>query len=386
MLEILLGIGLFIALGLAGWFAMQKSSAAKDLGSITTALAAAQTELEKGQSRIAELEKKLNRSKSALEQQNSADDEVSSRLTELEDENRKLRTTIERTSGRENRAENVVGELKSRVTELESELKEAQSSVDKAHQAGRNAALEERKRRDNEIESLRESSELAAANASEEYQEKVEAIVHRYRDMRNRLAMNERDLRTADKLAESNHRAYLMTRHQLDLVQDRLYVLEHGKDPDQRKTRLEMAMGLVALDLPEAENSDAQDSPLVIDVTDLPEKLAAKAKAEAEAKAAAEAEAAAKAEAEAAEKAAKEAAEKAEAEAKAAAEAEAAAKAEAEAEAAEKAAQAAAKAEANEANTEVEDNDEEELDEVVEESASKDSSIRRRRRVKVAKA
>jgi colicin import membrane protein len=193
-------------------------------------------------------------------------------------------------------------------------------------------------------------SPTAVERDLERAQEDLERLRGSHQNLKRRLVETTADLRLASRKNENNRRAYMITQLQLDLAQDEVYTLKHGRPPEMpraekskkrasltpKEETVEVNREAGLIELPDVDALEAESERLRLEerATREAEALAeAEALVEAEAKAQEEAEAQAEAEAKAQAKAQAKAKK---AEASAAAKAEASAEAE-EAEAAEKA-------------------------------------------------
>lgn len=221
--------------------------------SVKDALAAAETgrqeavaAAEKANSRCKDLERKLEKAKAEAAAQTAEAESKVARIADLEAETRRLKDTMARTSGRDSR-EAQVKMLEGEVARLGAELQKAREGAAAATAQADARTSEvlnaERARREKAIEDVRADLERNAAQVTKEYAERVEGVVQRYHQMRDRLLRAERDRRMAMQVADRNDQAYRMTLQLLDMAEDKIYVLENGHAPGTRKPRLERALG-----------------------------------------------------------------------------------------------------------------------------------------------
>lgn len=166
--------------------------------------------------RCADLEK---RERIALEKAKQFEDEciqLKARLKETQDAYEKVANELRK-------AEQMVQWLQEReiknkeiIEKTENARKETEASLSRLREENERLSSEIAKLR-RDITTRRESTDL------------VSQLRNECSDLRKKLAELEEKLKVALKKAEHNRRAYLVTQMQLDLAEDRLFFLTHGK-------------------------------------------------------------------------------------------------------------------------------------------------------------
>jgi len=271
-----LGSALLVALGFmlhAMWKKQELSSENKELSRTQSD---AMSRAEKADLRIEELERKLAKARNVSTESSTQKESMETSIQKLEDENRQLRLTIERTASRATPAQiENTDELHTVIDKLKGELSTLHDQL--------TAAAKDREHFEKKVADIRDTVEREAAGASAAYQQRVEQVVERFHAMKKRLIHAERELRVERRLADNNNRAYHITLQQLDLAQDQVYSLQTGSSPNQRKGRLLQSLGLEKATHPSDADADADediataeeasienDTPDTHDVTDAP--------------------------------------------------------------------------------------------------------------------
>jgi predicted nucleic acid-binding Zn-ribbon protein len=245
-----LGSALLLALGFMLHALLKKQGLSTEVNRLRSTQEEAITRAEKTTSRVTELERKLVRARSSSSEIDTAKESLEASIQKLEEENRQLRNTMERTASRATPAQiDDAKELQTDIDRLQGELTTMQAQL--------TTSLEESKHLEKQVASVRDTVEREAAGASAAYQERVEQIVERFHSMKKRLIHAEHELRVERRLADNNNRAYHITLKQLDLAQDQVHSLQTGSVPDQRKSRLLQSLGLPRAPLPSDANADS---------------------------------------------------------------------------------------------------------------------------------
>lgn len=250
-MDLVVGIVAAVAGGIALWAFMMKQAAQTELDAAKARALELEAAAKKADDRAKELEKKVERSRGDRDLADTSDKKQKARVGELEDQIRALKATLERTAGREKAEEKAramereVERLSGEVEKARAQAKAAAQELDQARAQAQQQApvvqMEARpKKRDEEAPREPPRSRDGVDPA---YRERVEQLVERYREIRERCMRSEAEMRTAWRHAEHNRRAYVITQLHLDLAQDQLYTLEHGQPPGTRKPRLERAIG-----------------------------------------------------------------------------------------------------------------------------------------------
>lgn len=235
----------------------------KKVAFLETHLEALREELEKTKAARDNSAKELQKKAILLEQTKAEVEDLKRRLHESEEQNRRLREALAQ-------AEKMAIKLTDREAQIKAELEAVTRERDEATKKVLGLT--------DEIEKLRSALE-EAKKASEQRSRAVEdgrrqakgdkdEVARLKADneaLRKKLAeLNER-LRVALRKAEHNRRAWLVTQLQLDLAEDRIYVLTHGKPrpvySEKRRAEVgEVLEHLEAEDVEGFEEDEAQES------------------------------------------------------------------------------------------------------------------------------
>lgn len=245
-MELILGMIALVAGGGAAWAMMGLRGLEARADAAEKQAATAAADAEKATGRIAELEKKLGKARTSDSAREDKASAAGERLASQEQDIRRLRETLERTTGRDTAAQAQIASLQATVQRLTEEVGAAQTQSSQVREQVDRAQDDlkkvEESRRRAALQELRASAADKTAGAA--YQARVESIVKRSNDVKERAIRAEKESRISRKRAQASERAYRMTLAQLDLAQDRIYSLENnGAEPPVRKKRLEKALG-----------------------------------------------------------------------------------------------------------------------------------------------
>ena len=169
-------------------------------------------------------EEKVKGQLQRIEQQQAHLNDARNKLEEAQENVRELSREVNRLRIEREQLREKVAQTASEATKASSESAGANASVETVHgehqAASQNSKKQEGKKTVGKLERA-----LTLAKENEE------RLVEKLRQMKQAVVEREHKLRKITRRAEHNHRAYIITQLQLDLVSDENYVLRHGKQP-----------------------------------------------------------------------------------------------------------------------------------------------------------
>ena len=245
----------FFGGGAAFWFWSQLGKAQADLQAASARAKDADSEASKQAERAESFRKKLETARGETAKEDGSADKHRQRAAAAKEEQKKLASQVKRLEDEvhslglklrkaEVHAEGLEGVLHERATRKPSVTMPAAVAVVAAPEPERPPPAEDPKwavrRAEAEAEKLTRQAEIEKlrterdAMYAQKRDQKTEEFIGKLKDERGRLSKmvleREMELRTAWRLAEDNRRAWIMTMGALDLAEDELYRIKHGRE------------------------------------------------------------------------------------------------------------------------------------------------------------
>lgn len=184
--------------------------------------------LQEAEERARDLKEQLDRERETTKSLRERLAQKERELGRVQQEKGDLEARLQRQEEEEARLRADLKKSESMVDWLNAQLEKAKQKHEELSQRS-NAVQQRAQEQHQEAERLRQELARAQANGSPEgAHERLRRLEEENKQLRTELARYAERLRIAQRKAEHNRRAYLVTKMQLDLAEDKLYVLTTG--------------------------------------------------------------------------------------------------------------------------------------------------------------